>query len=199
MGLGRAHDVRRCLLCSAPPKILKIINHKRISCGASAAYAEAEQRHRDHLAAIQRHFGQQVVSRGDPDADHALAFVGNVADPEGLYTPQRTEAPIGRVGEIAYNGIKRHVRVDANGRVVTECPVADDGWSNRGTFAGDAKAFMAAKRASVGLKSNPDEPPPAPPVPPPPMIWAEPQPEPPPPWLLAEIFAALARVESKRR
>jgi hypothetical protein len=51
------------------------------------------------------------MSRGDPDAGHALAFVGNVADPEGLYTPQRTEAPIGRVVEIAYNGIKRHVRV----------------------------------------------------------------------------------------
>ena len=61
--------------------------------------AEAEQQHRDPLAAIQRHFGQQITRRGDPDADHALAFVETVADPEGLYTPQPAEAPIGRVVE----------------------------------------------------------------------------------------------------
>jgi hypothetical protein len=30
----------------------------------AAAYAEAEQRHRDRMAAIQRYFGQQVMSRG---------------------------------------------------------------------------------------------------------------------------------------
>jgi len=54
---------------------------------------------RDRLAAIQRHFGQQVMSRGDPDADHALAFVETVADPEGLHTPQPPEPPIGRVVE----------------------------------------------------------------------------------------------------
>ena len=65
----------------------------------AAAYAEAEQRHYDRLAAIQRHFGQQITRRGDPDADHALAFVETVADPEGLYTPQPAEAPIGRVVE----------------------------------------------------------------------------------------------------
>jgi hypothetical protein len=159
----------------------------------AAAYAEAEQRHYDRLAAIQRYFGQQIARRGDPDADHALAFVETIADPERLYAPQPAEAPIGRVVEIAYNGIKRQVRVDANGRVVAD---SDDGWSRRGTFAGDAEAFMAAKRAGVGLKPDPDEPPPAPPIPPPPMIRAEPQPEPPPPGLLAE---ALARTERKLR
>ena len=57
----------------------------------AAAYAEAEERHRDRLAAIQRHFGQQVMSRGDPDADHAFAFVETVGDPDGLYTPQPAE------------------------------------------------------------------------------------------------------------
>jgi len=164
----------------------------------AAAYAEAEQQHRDRLAAIERHFGQQISRRGDPDADHALAFVETVADPEGLYRPQPVEAPIGRMVEIAYNGIKRQVRVDANGRVVAENPIADDGWSNRGTFSGDAEAFLA-QSAGVGLKPNPEEPPPAPPIPPPPMIRAEPQPEPPPPGLLADIAAALARVESKLR
>ena len=160
---------------------------------------EAERRHRDRLAAIQRHFGQQIARRNDPGADHALAFVKTVADPERLYAPQPAEAPIGRVVEISYNWIKRQVRVDANGRVVAENPVADDGWSNRGTFAGDAEAFMAAKRAGVGAKPDPEEPPQAPPVPPPPMIRAELRPEPPPPGLLADIAAALARTESKLR
>ena len=137
---------------------------------SGAAYAEAEQRHYDRMAAIQRYFGQQIARRGHPDADHALAFVETVADPEGLYAPQPVEAPIGRVVEIAYNGVQRQVRVDANGRVVAESPIADDGWSRRRTFAGDAEAFMAAKRAGVGLKSDPDEPPPAPPIPPAPMM-----------------------------
>ena len=136
----------------------------------AAAYAEAEQRHRDRLAAIQRHFGQQVTCHGNPDAGHAQAFVETVADPKGQFAPVPVEAPIGAVVAIDYNGIKRQVRVDARGRVVAESPIADDGWSRRGTFAGDAEAFMAAKRAGVGLKSDPDEPPPAPPVPPPPMI-----------------------------
>ena len=140
-----------------------------------------------------------MARRGNPDADHALAFVETVADFEGLYTPQPAEAPIGRVVEIAYNGIKRLVRVDAKGHVVAESSVFDDGWSTRGTFAGDAEAFMAAKRAGVGLKPDPEEPPPAPPIPPPPMIRAEPRPEPPPPGLLADIAAALARAESKLR
>jgi hypothetical protein len=151
-----------------------------------ATYAEAEQRHYDRLAAIQRYFGQQIARRGNPDADHALAFVETVGDPEGLYTPQPVEAPIGRVVEIGYNGIKRAVRVDAHGRVVAESPIADDGWSNRGTFVGDTEAFTAAKRAGVGLKPDPEEPPPAPPVSPPPR-------------LLADIAAALAPAENTLR
>ena len=100
---------------------------------------------------------------------------------------------------IDYNGIKRLVRVDARSRVVAESPIADDGWSRRGTFAGDPEAFMAAKRAGVGLKPDPEEPPSAPPIPPPPNFRAEPQPEPPPPGLLADIAAALAGVENTLR
>jgi len=148
----------------------KLFRYARAADNRAAAYAEAEQRHRDRLAAIQRHFGQQVTCHGNPDAGHAQAFVETVADPEGQFAPVPVEAPIGAVVAIDYNGIKRLVRVDARGRVVAESPIADDGWSRRGTFAGDAEAFMAAKRAGVGLKSDPDEPPPAPPVPPPPMI-----------------------------
>ena len=63
------------------------------------AYAEAEQRHYDRLGAMQRHFGQQVMSRGDPDADHALAFIETVADPVGCIRrnrPRRRSAGLSR-------------------------------------------------------------------------------------------------------
>lgn len=72
-------------------------------------------------------------------------------DPAGLWTPFAAEPPIGEIATVEFAGIKQQRRVDANGRVVAENPVADDGWSNRGTFTGDAEAFMAAKRAGVGL------------------------------------------------
>jgi hypothetical protein len=52
------------------------------------------------------------------------------------------------------------VRVDGNGRVVAKRLVFDDGWSRRGTFAGDAEGFIAAKSDGVGLKPDPEEPPP---------------------------------------
>ena len=120
---------------SAEAKAVRDATYSISGDARAGMVAEAEQRHRDRLAAIQRHFGQQIMSRGDPDADHALAFVETVADPEGLHAPLPTEAPIGRVVEIAYNGIKRQVRVDANGRVVAESPVSDDGWSRRGRAA----------------------------------------------------------------
>jgi hypothetical protein len=74
------------------------------------AYAEVEGRQYDRLAAIQRHFNQQVTSRGNPDADHAVAFVETVADPEGQLAPVAVEAPVGELVEIDYNGIKRQVR-----------------------------------------------------------------------------------------
>jgi len=60
-----------------------------------------------------------------------------IADAEGQFAPVAVKAPIGEVVEIAYNGIKRQVRVDANGRVAADAePVTGDGWSNRRTFAG---------------------------------------------------------------
>jgi len=84
---------------SAKAKAVREATYAAASDTRAGMIAEAEQRHRDRLAAIQRHFGQQVMSRGDPDADHALAFVETVADPEGLHTPQPPEPPIGRVVE----------------------------------------------------------------------------------------------------
>jgi hypothetical protein len=75
-----------------------------------------------------------------------------IADAERRFAPVAVEALIGEVVEIAYNGIKRQVRVDANGRVAANAEPRHRGWVvKRRTFAGDAKAFMAAKRARVGL------------------------------------------------
>jgi hypothetical protein len=163
----------------------------------SAAYATAEQRHRDRRAAVQRHFGVQIDARGDPDADHAVAFVENVADPEGLFAPVAVEALIGQVVETAYNGIRRQIRIDALGRVVSHGDKQEtgDGWSNRGTFTGGAEAFMAAKRAAVMPEDEPGSS--APPVPPPVVTQAEPEPQPAPEGLLADIAAALARTGAR--
>ena len=80
------------------------------------AYAEAEQRHYDRLGAMQRHFGQQVMSRGDPDADHALAFIETVADPVGCIRrnrPRRRSA-----------GLSRSLTTGSSGRFVLMPTVA---------------------------------------------------------------------------
>jgi hypothetical protein len=146
------------------------------------------------MAALQRHFVQQITGRGDPDADHALAFVAEV-DAAGLWGPIAKPAPIGEIATIEVAGIEQQRRVDAYGRVVAENPVADDGWSSRGTFAGDAEAFMAAKRAGVGFGAQEEPADPGKPV----VAPAEPQPilEPAPPGLLADIAAVLERTAKK--
>ncbi len=51
------------------------------------------------------------------------------------------------LGEINHNGVTQCRRV-VNGRVF-DGPDAGDGWSNRGTFSGDAETFAAAERAAV--------------------------------------------------
>jgi hypothetical protein len=160
----------------------------------AGVYAEAEQRHANRMAALARYLGQAYRGSGDPDADHALAFVAEV-DPAGLWAPIATPAPVGTLTTINVAGMKRQVRVGANGRVVAENPVADDGWSNRGTFTGDASAFMAAKRAGVGVRPGEEPSHQATPV----VAPAEPQPllEPPPPGLLADIAAILARTANR--
>jgi hypothetical protein len=95
-------------------------------------YAEDEHRHADRMAAIQRHFGEQITSRGDPDADHALMFVAE-HDPERQFGRPPQELEVAQVVEINYNGMKREVRLDANGRVVAGKLVADG--SSRRTSA----------------------------------------------------------------
>jgi hypothetical protein len=75
-------------------------------------YAEAEQRHANRMAALARYFGQAYRGPGNPDADHALAFVAEV-DPNGLWTPFVAEPPIGEIATIEFAGIKPQRRVDA--------------------------------------------------------------------------------------
>jgi hypothetical protein len=70
-------------------------------------YAEAEQRHANRLAAIQRHFGQQITSRGDPDADHALVFVAEV-DPAGLWAPIRNRPSCRRLLRLSLRQFRNH-------------------------------------------------------------------------------------------
>jgi hypothetical protein len=67
----------------------------------------AERRYYARLAAIQRYFGQQMPRGGDPDANHALAFV---------------EAPIGEVVEIDYNRIKRRAAAGTTYPVTADYP-----------------------------------------------------------------------------
>jgi hypothetical protein len=106
------------------------------------------------MAAVHRHFGQQITSRSNPDADHAVAFVAK-HDPEGQFAPAAVDPPIGRLVEINYNGIKRTIRIDGNGRgrELGEA-IRCDGWSNRRTFTSDAEALVAAKWAGGGLRPD---------------------------------------------
>ena len=85
----------------------------------------------------------------------AVAFVAEI-DPAGLWAPIAKRTPIGTLTTINVAGVKRQFRVDANGRIVAENPVADDGWSNRGTFAGDAEAFggKATRRRLLRIRVN---------------------------------------------
>ena len=65
----------------------------------------------------------------------------------------------GEVREVinTVSGTKQRCFIDANGRILAECPVIKDGWRNRKTFAGD---MTDAKRAAVlGDRFESDEPP----------------------------------------
>jgi hypothetical protein len=73
-----------------------------------------------------------------------------VIDPDGQWLTI-AEQPIGEV--INHNGVTQR-RCVLNGRVVDR-PDARDGWSNRGTFSGDAEVFAALKRAAVALENPP--------------------------------------------
>ena len=77
-----------------------------------------------------------------------------IADAERRFAPVAVEALIGEVVEIAYNGIKRQVRVDPNGRVVAENPVSDDGWSRRGTF-GRRRGLLGGQRSRRWAEGGP--------------------------------------------
>jgi hypothetical protein len=94
-----------------------------------------------------------IVARGNPDAEHARAFVETVADPEGLFAP-RPVKPAVNATTIKFNGIKQRVFLDGHGRVIGHGDHAERP-SPRGTFAGD---FLDAKRAAVMPPEEPEAP-----------------------------------------
>lgn len=137
------------MACTAADERCLEVTGEKASDHRAALLAETEQRHADRLAALARHFGQHYRGPGDPDAGHALAFLAEI-DPAKLWAPGASmPLPIGEITTIEFAGTKQQRRVDGRGRAVPESPVADDGWSNRPTFAADAEAFLAAKRAGV--------------------------------------------------
>jgi hypothetical protein len=87
---------------------------------------------------------------GRADEQHTEDFVAEI-DPDGQWLTIAAQL-IGEVAEITFNGTKQRRRVDASGRADFDSPIsADDGWSNRGTFSGDAEGFTAAKRGCLRL------------------------------------------------
>jgi hypothetical protein len=98
-----------------------------------------------------------MARRGDPEADHALRFRRDPSRPRGAVCTATGRGSDWPVVEIAYNGIKRQVRVD--GRVIAESPLSDNGWWGAGHSRETPRTFMAAKQPGVGLKAGPEEPP----------------------------------------
>ena len=72
--------------------------------------------------------------------------------PDGAYRHGEPEL-VGEIATIEIAGTERQRRV-LNERVV-DGPDMRDVWSDRGTFSGDAEAFMAAKRAAVASGNPP--------------------------------------------
>ncbi len=56
--------------------------------GRQAIIARTAQDHSDRVAAPQRHFGQQVTGRGDPDATHAQSWLAGLEVDEYRARPQ---------------------------------------------------------------------------------------------------------------
>jgi hypothetical protein len=85
--------------------------------------AEAERRHYDRLAAIQRHFSQQVTSHGSADAGHALAFLETVAGtPRGCM--RRNPARLLRTEFEAPAGLSRSITTGSSARFASTPMVA---------------------------------------------------------------------------
>jgi hypothetical protein len=108
----------------------------------------AEGQHQDRLAALAAHFGQAYRSPGQAAEQHAEDFVSEI-DPHNLYSAEIVISTIGEVTTINHNGVNQTRRVH-NGRVC-DGPDMSNGWSNRGTFSGDAEAFATAKRAVAAV------------------------------------------------
>jgi hypothetical protein len=102
-------------------------------------YEDAERRHFDRRAALARHFGQYWTGPGNPDAEHAKAFVVSL-DPSGEHEVDPPAAPLGSLTVIEHHAGIRQVRRVHNGRVVPEVFGSDP---PRATFTGDLAAAKA--------------------------------------------------------
>ena len=65
--LTAADATLRALRFGAEANAARDAAYAAASDASAKMYAEAEERHADRLAAIQRHFGQQITSRRTPD------------------------------------------------------------------------------------------------------------------------------------
>jgi hypothetical protein len=118
-----------------------------------AAYKLAERMHHDRLACLARHFGEHYRGPGDPDDEHALAWISEHVDPQGLFAPPPAEPPL-PTERVTFNGIPAHrpVLVTASGerRVVGNTAIAPGSDPPRGSFVpANAEEFMAAKRQGI--------------------------------------------------
>ena len=175
--------------------------------GRQGMYDRAAQDHFDRVAAAQRHFGQAIRARGNPDATHAQNWLATLdveafrADPE--------PPPIGRpILAEHHPGMPVPRRIDERGIIVAETFTL--GARRPPTFRGDSKmaktrgvmtakeiaeaeAWLAAQAQSVtadvsdpidALRASIDRR--EPPVP-------APEPTPAPPGLLDDIRKALGK------
>jgi hypothetical protein len=107
------------------------------SDGRQGIYDRAAQDHFDRVAATQRHFGQAIRARGNPDAPHAQAWLASLDVDAFRAAP--APPPVGSpVMAEHHPGIRVERRIDERGIIVAETFTPGDG--GRGTFRGDAAA-----------------------------------------------------------
>jgi hypothetical protein len=164
--------------------------------GRQGVYDRAAQDHFDRVAAAQRHFGQSISARGNPDAPHAQAWLRGLDVDE--FAAQPEPPPIGRpILAEHHPGMPVPRRIDERGIIVAETFTL--GARRPPTFSGDAAA--ARRFATMTSKERAEA-----------AAWVveqaqsvtadvsdtsaaapEPIPEPAPPGLLADIAKALGK------
>ncbi len=116
------------------------------------AHDIAYQEHQDRLAALQRHFGQMRVARGDPDAPHAIAWLATAGIAEPAVIAEPTTPPIGqeacRPQTITSGGATREAgAILSPSGAPSPIPFGRD--PPRGTFTGSPASLADLKRRAV--------------------------------------------------